>query len=131
MPRPIRHSVEFTPESLQANLQQLHNQNEDLRQAALRDYREIKQLTNNGTPEARAANVVNLETARNNAQKAAKEALAQRKDLILIQANVMLALQKIEAAAAGNLPAVEVDTLTSDARSELRKMASEIRKKNG
>lgn len=127
MPRPIRHKLDFTPESLRTQLERLHNQAEDLRVSAMRDYREIKQLTNSGDAGARAANTVNLETARNNALRTAREAIAQSTDLLKIQAGVMVAQAKAEAAAQGEAGENQ-EALASDARAELRAMARELRK---
>lgn len=126
MARPPRQKLDFTPQSLLEQLQRLHAASDDLRQNAMRDYREIKQLTNTGDEGARAANAVNLETARNNALRSAREAITQQADLIKIQAGIYTAINKTAeetpaAAAAGG-------TLTDDKKKELRELAKALQR---
>lgn len=126
MARP-RQLIDFTPDSLTTLLRQLHNQAEEVRLSAMRDYREIKTLTNAGDSAARVVNTVNLETARNNSLRSAREAVNQRTDLAKIQAGVMIAQLKADAAPAGD-ETLNKDALPTDIKAQLRAMARDIRK---
>lgn len=126
MARP-RQLIDFTPDSLTTLLRQLHNQAEEVRLSAMRDYREIKTLTNAGDSAARVVNTVNLETARNNSLRSAREAVNQRTDLAKIQAGVMIAQLKADAAPAGD-ETLNKDALPTDLKAQLRAMARDIRK---
>lgn len=131
MPRPIRQKLDMSADSVRKMLEELHNQNEDLRQAAARDYREIKQLINSGTTDARAANAVNLETARNNAQKTIKDTLTNKKDLAKLQMDYVMLQERLKAA-----PALggeggeggENQAVAEDDRAYIRRMAAELTK---
>ncbi len=128
MARPSRQKLDFTPDSLLEQLQRLHAASDDLRQNAMRDYREIKQLTNTGDAGARAANAVNLETARNNSLRSAREAITQQADLIKIQAGVFATLHK---ATEDVNPAAGGGAMSVEQRKELRELAKSLRRESG
>ncbi len=127
MARPSRQKLDFSPESLLEQLQRLHAASDDLRQNAMRDYREIKQLTNTGDAGARAANAVNLETARNNSLRSAREAITQQADLIKIQAGVFATLNK---GTEEEVPGTNGGTMSIEQRKELRELAKSLKKES-
>jgi hypothetical protein len=118
----------MSADSVRKMLEELHNQNEDLRQAAARDYREIKLLINSGTTEARAANAVNLETARNNAQKTMKDALANKKELTKLQLDYVMLQERLKAAPAAEGEDGQGQAIAEDERAYIRRMAAELSK---
>lgn len=127
MARPIRVKLDLTPESVRNVISTLLVRNEELRLCAMRDYREIKQIINNGTPEARVVNAVNLETARNNAQRMAKDALSNTSAAAKLLADYVMHAEKLKAAPAGEGQGDDTNAAV-DQRVLMRELAAEMRK---
>jgi uncharacterized coiled-coil DUF342 family protein len=124
MPRPPKQILKLDYDSLQAHIQEVYNQLDELKQKAQRDYNKVQQLMNDAT------SIVTLEPTRNNSLKALGDFHKNKLDLLKLHLNVVQAKDKqnsIESESEdGN-----INTATSEDMQKWYKQLQDISKEKG